>query len=503
MRPNEVMDVKNEQIRTLHLTWIAFFVSFFAWFNMAPLSASMVESEGWLTSGHLEALAIVNLALTIPARVVIGALLDKYGPRLVFSWLLIIMSVPVFMFAFGTSWMQLLIARLFISCIGASFVVGIRMVSEWFPPKKVGFAEGFYAGFGNFGSAAGAMILPWVALQFFGGDDGWRYAIAFTGLVSLVYGFIYMFTVRDTPEGKTFHRAKNVSAMEVSSYKDLVQLIIWTIPLNGALAVLAWRLMDMGFLSASAWYGIIAVLVVATVYQIVQILRVNLPILRRGVPEDDRYNFNNVAALNTTYFANFGAELAIISMLPIFFLTTFDLTPTTAGLVASSFAFVNLFARPVGGWLSDRMGNRRVTMLIYMIGISIGLFAMAGINSGWPLILAILVTLLTSLFIQGAEGATFAIIPFVKKRLTGQVSGMAGAYGNVGSVIYLTIYTFVTPTQFFMILGAGALFSFVYCYFFLEEPEGSFADDYQVSSVDLKQQEIDLQEPKPIQGQKI
>lgn len=485
MTPKEVMRWKDKNVRTLHLTWFAFFISFFAWFNMAPLAVMMMESEGWLTTKHLEVLALVNVALTIPARIIIGAVLDKYGPRITFSWLLIIMSLPIFMFAFGSSWMQLLISRLFISCIGAGFVIGIRMISEWFPPKKVGFAEGFYAGFGNFGSAAASILLPWIAIQFFGGEDSWRYAIALTGVMSFVYGIIYMFSVQDTPEGKTYFKVKNASAMEVSSYKDLVKLIIWTIPLNAALVLLSWRIMDMGFLAAKTFYIITAILVIYTIYQIIQILRVNLPILRRGVPEDDRYNFKNVAALNTTYFANFGADLAVISILPIYFLETFSLSPAVAGVVASSFALLNLFARPAGGWLSDRMGNRRKTMLIYMIGISIGLFLMSMINSQWSLGLAVAVTLFASIFIQGAEGATFAIIPNVKKRLTGQISGMAGAYGNVGSVVYLTIYTFVTPTQFFIILAVGSLVSFIYCYFNLEEPKGSFEDEYHVSSVDL------------------
>lgn len=503
MSVKELFLFKNERTRTLHLTWIAFFISFFTWFNMAPLASTMVDTLSWLTMEHIAALAIINVALTIPARIVIGMLLDKYGPRRVFSLLLITMAIPTFAFAFGNSWMQLFIARLILSSIGASFVIGIRMVSEWFPPKSVGFAEGFYAGWGNFGSAVAAMLLPWLALTFIGGENGWRYAVAFTGIACLIYGIIYWFAVKDTPKGKVYVKPRKTAAMEVSSYGDMVQLILWTIPLVGALALLGWRLNSMDFLSNTALYIVYIVLGITLIYQIVQILRVNLPILRQGVPEDDRYKFKNVAALNTTYFANFGAELAIVSMLPLFFLMTFALSPTAAGLIASSFAFVNLFARPLGGWLSDRMSNRKAVMLMYMFGIGLGLLGMGFIGSHWPLYVAVGLVILTSMFIQGAEGATFAMIPLIKKRITGQISGMAGAYGNVGAVVYLTIYTFVTPQQFFFILAAGAFVSFVTCYFLLEEPKNAFADDYELSSVDQQSQDDSLANSEQREEQNI
>ncbi|SDZ67917.1 MFS transporter, NNP family, nitrate/nitrite transporter [Evansella caseinilytica] len=484
MKVADVFKFKNEQMKVLHLTWIAFFISFFTWFNMAPLATTMLESSDWLTSEHIAALAIINVALTIPARIVIGMLIDRFGPRVVYSGLLIFMSIPTFLFAFGDSWTQLMLSRLLLSSIGASFVIGIRMVAEWFPPKDVGFAEGIYGGWGNFGSAAGAMLLPWFALTAFGGENGWRYAIALTGVFCIVYGVIYFFSVKDTPEGKQFIAPKKNGAMEVSSWKDMIQLILWTLPLGGALGVLAWRLEGMGFISTTVLYSAYLVIALVMAYQIYKILQVNVPLLRKGVPEDDRYRFKNVAALNSTYFANFGAELAIVSMLPMFFQLTFSLSATSAGLIASSFAFINLIARPLGGILSDRLGNRKRVMLIYMIGITLGMVAMGFINSGWPLVLAVTITILTSIFVQGSEGATFAIIPMIKKRITGQVAGMAGAYGNVGSTIYLTLYTFVTPQQFFFILAGGAFTSFLVCYFWLEEPENSFADAYYESSVD-------------------
>ncbi|MFN7252430.1 MAG: NarK family nitrate/nitrite MFS transporter [Anaerobacillus sp.] len=484
MKVRYLFTFKDDRMKVLHLTWIAFFVSFFTWFNMAPLATSMLESIDWLTKEHLAALAILNVALTIPARIVIGILLDRYGPRKVYSGLLITMAIPTFVFAFGDSWTQLMVSRLLISSIGASFVIGIRMVSEWFPPKDIGFAEGIYGGWGNFGSAAAAILLPWLALTMFGGENGWRYAIALCGLFCIVYAFIYYFAVKDTPDGKEYIRPKRNGAMEVSTFGDMVQLIIWTIPLGGALAVLAWRLEGLGFISTTILYCAYVLITITVVFQVYKIIQINVPILKKGVPKDDQYKFKNVAALNTTYFANFGAELAIVSMLPMFFQLTFSLTPTTAGLIAASFAFINLIARPLGGILSDRMGSRRNVMLIYMLGISIGLGAMGLINSGWPLTLAVLITVLTSVFIQGAEGATFAVIPMIKKRITGQIAGMAGAYGNVGATIYLTLYTFVTPQQFFFILATGALISFLVCFFYLEEPKNAFAKEYYVSSVD-------------------
>ncbi len=486
MKVSDLFLYKKPEIKALHLTWIAFYICFFVWFNMAPLATSMLKSVGWLTNDDLRLFAIANVALTIPARILVGMGLDKWGPRRVFSVLMVTMAIPAIAFAFGETRTQLLVSRLILSSIGASFVVGIHMTAMWFKPRDIGFAEGFYAGWGNFGSAAAAMTLPLIALNVFGGDDGWRYAIASTAIIMALYGVFYWFAITDGPAGTVQHKPRKVSAMEVSSWADMIKLIIWTIPMIGVLSLLVWRIENMGYIDAQwAWvcHGVIALIVI---YQIIQVLRVNLPILRKGVPEDDKYDFNSVAALNSTYFANFGAELAVVSMLPMFFEMTWGLTPTAAGMIAASFAFINLIARPIGGLVSDRFGNRRFVMLAYMIGIAIGFALMGLMNSTLPLYIAVAITIMSSVFVQGAEGATFGIIPSIKRRITGQISGMAGAYGNVGAVCYLTLYTFVTPSQFFFIIAAGALLSFVACFFWLKEPEGAFAEEYIVSSVDLE-----------------
>ena len=484
MKVSSVFKVKSPEIRALHLTWIAFFITFYVWFNMAPLASSMLKSVDWLTQDDIKLFAICNVALTIPARIIVGMALDRFGPRRVFSILMVTMSIPALVFAFGDTMTQLLVSRLVLSSIGASFVVGIHMTALWFKPRDIGFAEGFYAGWGNFGSAAAAMTLPTIAITMYGGDDGWRWAIAQSAIVMAAYGVYYWFGITDGPDPKAHRKPRKAAAMEVSSWADMVKLILWTIPLVGVLGILVWRIQNMGYLSTTGAAIAYLVIVAVVIYQIVQILRVNVPILKAGVPEDDKYPFSSVAALNSTYFANFGAELAVVSMLPMFFEQTWGLSAAMAGLIAASFAFVNLVARPMGGMVSDRMGNRRFVMLSYMFGIGIGFVLMAMLNSSWPLIVAVAITIFTSFFVQGAEGATFGILPSIKRRITGQISGMAGAYGNVGAVVYLTIFTFVTPTQFFYIIAAGAFLSWLICLFWLKEPEGGFDEEYHVSSVD-------------------
>ncbi len=484
MQVSDIFRFRNKEIRALHLTWTAFFICFYVWFNMAPLASSMLRSAEWLTRDDLRLFAIANVALTIPARILVGMALDKWGPRRVFSVLMVTMALPTFVFAFGDTREQLFISRLVLSSVGASFVVGIHMTALWFKPRDIGFAEGFYAGWGNFGSAAAAMTLPTIALTLYGGDDGWRYAIATSGVVMGLYGVFYWFAITDGPTRETHKKPRKASALEVSTWGDLVLQCLFIVPMVGILSIVVYRIELMGYIDGLTAAICYFAIVVVVVYQIALAIRVNVPILKRGVPEDDRYPFRSVAALNLTYFANFGAELAVVSMLPMFFEETWGLGAATAGLIAASFAFVNLFARPMGGLVSDRYGNRRFVMLAYMFGIGVGFVLMGLMNSGWPLVIAVAITIACSFFVQGAEGATFGIIPSIKRRVTGQISGMAGAYGNVGAVFYLFVFMFVTPSQFFLIIAAGAFLSWLVCLLWLKEPEGGFGDEYVISSVD-------------------
>ena len=73
--------------RILHLSWLAFFISFVMWFNHAPLLAS-IRDTFQLSDAQVKALLILNVALTIPVRILVGMLVDKFGPRLMYAVLL-------------------------------------------------------------------------------------------------------------------------------------------------------------------------------------------------------------------------------------------------------------------------------------------------------------------------------------------------------------------------------------------------------------------------------
>ncbi len=479
-----LLDFKAGSIRTLHATWFAFFMTFVLWFAHAPFKGALVQAFD-MNEAQWKALLILNVALTIPARIIIGILVDKCGPRVTFSLLLMISGVLCTCFALSRSFEMLALTRFLMGFAGAGFVIGIRLVGEWFPAKQVGLAEGIYGGWGNFGSAGAAIVLPTVALMF-GGEEGWRYAFISAGAVAFLYGLFFYRVIRNTPKGATYFKPKKSGGLEVSTPRDFVFLLVMNVPMFAALAALAWKLSPSGvnLLPHTAVNVIYGVLVVLFLVQAWQIYRVNAEMLKAGgVPEFQRYPFKQVAILNINYLITFGSELAVVSMLPGFFADTFGLTPIKAGLISAGFATITVAARPGGGWISDKFGRRK-TMLVVLAGLAVGYLLISRIDSTWPLALAVAATIGCGLFVHMGTGAVFAMVPLIQRRMTGQIAGMTGAYGNVGGVIFLTIYSFVSTPMFFTIIAASSVLGLV-ASCFLAEPKGHIAEVAEDGSVQL------------------
>ncbi len=464
------------RMRVLHLSWIAFFITFVVWFNQAPLMASIRDTFG-LTKPQVAALLTLNVALTIPARILVGVLVDKIGPRLMYSLLLAISGVICLFFAFAQDFASLALARFLLAFVGAGFVVGIRIIGEWFPARETGLAQGLYAGLGNFGSAVGAILLPTIAAMY-AGPEGWRWAIAGTGILAIVYSGIYYAFVTDTPKGSTYFSPKKLGAMEVTSKGDFVLYCIMQLPLVLTLGLLAYKLgpSALGLLSATSTTLIYALLAALLIFQLYDAWRINKGIFTTPVGAIHQYKFRQVAVLDFVYFITFGSELAVVSILPLLFKDMFGLSLPVAGFLGASFGLTTFFARPIGGYLSDKFGRQNV-LLACLAGTALGYFLMSRMGPDLGVVFAVAATFFCSLFVNAGNGAVYAMLPMIKRRLTGQIAGMVGAFGNVGGVLFLTVYSGYDAQTLFLVAAIGSAFAAALVWLFIEDPKGQIAEE--------------------------
>ncbi len=475
-------------IRTLHYTWFAFFMTFVVWLGLGPMMPFIKEALA-LTDQQAKVLLILNVAMTIPARIIVGMLVDKLGPKIMFSSILILGGLISIAFAWADNYQTLAILRFLSGFIGAGFVVGIRMIGEWFPAKQTGIAQGIYGGWGNFGSAGAALTLPFIAMNF-SADNGWRYAITIASIAAISYGTLYYFLVSNTPKGSTYFKPKKTGAMEVTSASDLVLYMLMNIPLFLALAVLTWKLspFNMSLIDTITTYAIYLMLALIYLIQIWKIWQVNSHILKEAVPEMQRYKFKQVAILDWAYLVTFGTELAVVSMLAMFYVEWFELPKVTAALLAGIYPFINLFARPGGGWISDKFG-RKFTLMIVFTGITTSFLTLGFVNKEWSIIMVVGMTIIGGIFSKAGSGAVYAMIPLIQRRMTGQIAGMAGAFGNVGAVIFLTTNSLVSYDQFFFFIGIVSAVVLALIVIFLEEPKGQITEvmpDGSIEMIDVK-----------------
>jgi NNP family nitrate/nitrite transporter-like MFS transporter len=443
--------------RVLHLTTLAFFLSFVVWFDMAPFAPAIRRDLG-LTEGQMVTLTLCNLALAVPARVLVGAALDRFGPRRLFAGLLVFAAIPNTIFAMSDSFGLLVASRLALGIVGAGFVVGIRMVSMWFPARQLGTAEGVYGGWGNFGSAAAALVLPGVATVVAGGAGGWRWGIGVAGAVAALYGVVYWFAAEEVPSPTPGTR-RRVGALVVPTRSAVWGLLALQVPVAAALGLVAWRIERVGVLSRTGLVVALGVVGAYFVWQATLILRANAPVRRREVT-DVVYPFRSVVLLSLAYGVTFGAELTVVSLLPTFFASTFGLAIGAAGAAGSAFAFTNLVTRPGGGIVSDVTGDRRRWVRIALLGTAASFLVMAFLDGSWPLPVGVGVVALASVFVQGGNGAVFAMVPLVHKPSGGPIAGLAGSYGNIGGIAFSSILFFTkndTTVLFLVVAGAAAV----------------------------------------------
>ena len=184
----DLFSFSTPQMRAFHMTWLAFFVCFFAWFAVAPLMP-VIKGDLKLTIDQIANINIAAVGVTILVRLLIGPMCDKYGPRITYTALLALGAIPVIGIAFAHSYEVFIFFRLAIGAIGASFVITQFHTSVMFAPNVVGTANATVGGWGNAGGGVTQSVMPLVlaAIISFGVEQtlGWRMAMIVPGVLML------------------------------------------------------------------------------------------------------------------------------------------------------------------------------------------------------------------------------------------------------------------------------------------------------------------------------
>ncbi len=432
-----LFDFSAPPMRAFHMSWLAFFLCFFAWFGIAPLM-SVVREELHLTSEQVGWCIVGSVSITVIARMVAGWLCDRIGPRRTYSGLLVLGSIPVMGIGLANNFETFLLVRVLIGLIGAGFVITQFHTTVMFAPNCVGTANATTAEWGNLGGGVTQAAMPllltfFVSVLGFSTAAGWRLCMVAAGLLIGAMGVAYWFSTQDLPSG---------------DYFDLRRAGLLP-PKTAVKGAFAEACRDPRVWSLAAVYG--------------ACFGIELTI------------DNTIALYFTDYFDGFKQMDAVRSV-------------RTAGLLAGSFGALHVFARTLGGWISDRAAtgwglSGRVKWLFLALfgeGLALMLFSQVRI-----LVLAIPALLLFGLFMKMSEGATYAIVPFINRRALGAVAGIVGAGGNVGAVAAGLLFRGVVPWPIaFFVLGASVtMIAFLsFALRFPNQSETSFRDEVQIPS---------------------
>ncbi|CAB9496332.1 affinity nitrate transporter 2 [Seminavis robusta] len=395
-------------MRAFHCSWWGFFIAFFIWFAIVPLLSEIREDLD-ITKREIWNSTIANFAAVIFVRLILGPLCDKFGSRVLFAVVLCIAAIPAACTGVIQNARDLIILRVFIGIAGGSFIMCQYWSTSMFTKEVVGTANALTAGWGNLGAGVtqlivGSFLFPLFKAIFSGTDNpseyAWRYVSLVPAIVAFITGVVIYFISDDYPKGNTHELLKNGAKHEVQ--------------ITTAFAAACSN--------PATWL------------------------------------------LFIQYACCFGVELAMNSASALYFKDEFGVSTESAAAIASIFGWMNLFARGVGGFISDHanarygMRGRLYTqaIMLAMEGALVLIFASSTSLAG-----GIITLVCFSLFVQAAEGSTYGIVPYVEKRYDGAVCGIVGAGGNVGAVIFSVMFREFDYHKAFTWMGISVMCSSV------------------------------------------
>jgi MFS transporter, NNP family, nitrate/nitrite transporter len=417
-----------------------------------------------LTTNDIANSNILALTATLLVRLVAGPACDRFGPRITFCATLLIGSIPTALAGTAFNARQLMALRFFIGILGGSFVPCQVWSTGFFDKNVVGTANAFTAGLGNAGGGITYFLMPaifdsLVHRQGLTPHVAWRVAFIVPFICITVTAIGMLLLCPDTPTGKWSDRhmavEKNLASHGVvATVVDAPGGIMDKKPSeDGSVTPPSQEGEKMQFSATGerksfdheAQMGEQQMLDTARGEVVVK------PTFREGL----RVSLTpQVLVVAGGYFCSFGGELAINSILGAYYLKNFpSLGQTGSGRWAAMFGLLNVVFRPLGGIVADIIYNKTGSVWskkiwLHTIGVISGCFLLAigFVNSHDESTMFGLIAGM-AFFMEASNGANFALVPHVSPHANGVVSGVTGAAGNLGGIVFAIIFRY-NPGQY-------------------------------------------------------
>ncbi|EWC48688.1 hypothetical protein DRE_01910 [Drechslerella stenobrocha 248] len=450
----------NKYGRTLWFSTFGFMIAFLSWYAFSPLLSVSIKKDLHLSPAEIANSNVIALSATLLVRLIVGPLCDKYGPRYVFAGTLILGAIPTFLAGTVQNASGVMVIRFFIGILGGSFVPCQVWSTGFFDKNVVGTANAITAGIGNAGGGITYFVMPAIYDSLvhdrgLSSHVAWRVSYVVPGILILAMAFAILAFGDDTPNGPWKNRGL-VNSIDTITEGEVGNVAIVVAPEPKKPSETSRRSSvsnskgDLETVSNSQSDA-----VVIASHEIIQ-----TPTWREALPV--------VLSLETLnlcfgYFNSFGAELAINSILGAYYLRNFPaLGQTGAANWAAMFGLLNVVTRPLGGILSDVIYHHTHSLWwkkLWNTGLNVlaGVFAII-IGVMDPHHRPTLVGLIALLAIpmEMANGSSFSLVPHVHPHANGILSGLVGAFGNLGGIVFAIIFRYNGSNypKVFYIIGA-------------------------------------------------
>ena len=413
-----------------------------------------------LTKNQVANSNIIALVATLLVRLVAGPACDRFGPRVTFCSCLLIGAIPTALAGTAFKAAELMALRFFIGILGGSFVPCQVWSTGFFDKNVVGTSNAFTAGLGNAGGGITYFLMPaifdsLVERQGLTPHVAWRVAFIVPFICITVTAIAMLLLCEDTPTGKWSERhlavERNLASHGITAtVVDAPGGIMDKKPSDDGSSSPPYQEGEKMQFEATgerkksydheAEMGEQQMLDTARGEVVVK------PTLREAMQV---IFAPQVLVVAGGYFCSFGAELAINSVLGAYYLKNFPkLGQTGSGKWAAMFGLLNVAFRPMGGLFSDFLYNRTHSVWskkiwLHALGLLTGCFHLAiGLVDSKNQSTMFGLVAGMAFFLEACNGAIFSLVPHVSPHANGIVSGVTGASGNLGGIIFAIIFRY-------------------------------------------------------------